>query len=100
MEISFSRWYDAIEDSYHQIRNKMEKSEKRKIKKLVWLVLPVIILVLLWLAPPMKWLTKLWVAFSSALFALGKIFIWVIVIPALVIALFIFKMRKKKNKQL
>ncbi|MDH5769419.1 MAG: hypothetical protein OEZ31_10770, partial [Nitrospirota bacterium] len=71
----------------------------RKIMKLLWLLLPVIILVLLWLVPPIKWLTKLWVAFSSALFALGKIFIWVIVIPALIIAIVIFKMRKKKNNQ-
>jgi len=77
----------------------MKKLEKRQIMKLVWLLLPVIILVLLWLVPPMKWFTKLWIAFSSALFALGKIFIWFIIIPALIIAILIFKVRKKKSNQ-
>ncbi|MBM4141356.1 MAG: hypothetical protein FJ242_07750 [Nitrospira sp.] len=80
--------------------NKMRKLEKRQIMKLAWLLLPVIILVLLWLVPPMKWLTKLWVSFSSALFTLGKIFIWFVVIPAVIIVIFILKMKKKKNNHI
>ncbi len=75
----------------------MIKTEKRKNIKLLWLLLPVLILVLLWLVPPMKWLTKLWVAFSSALFALGKIFIWVIIIPVLIAVIFILRVKRKKN---
>jgi len=78
----------------------MIKTEKRQIMKLAWLLLPVIIILLLWLVPPMKWLTKVWFSFSSALFALGKIFVWFVVIPAVIIVIFILKMKKKKNNQL
>ncbi|MCX5718880.1 MAG: hypothetical protein NT055_02760 [Nitrospirae bacterium] len=78
----------------------MIKTEKRQIMKLAWLLLPVIIILLLWLVPPMKWLTKVWVSFSLALFALGKIFVWFVVIPAVIIVIFILKMKKKKNNQL